>query len=123
MLMWRPLAVDEEFNYDDSDSGISSSTPGYAITLRMKNHRFCRCLRSFPVVYVAEHPFSPGLRWMHHEVSDHSARQFLLANPNLEPYLPEDFLWRNNESHLTERIRVSYGYIIRTESASEDSSV
>ena len=84
-MRWRPLGVGESFRPDDRGAG----TEGYAITLRLKNHRHCNCLRSEPVVYVAEHHPSFGVWPMHYTASGFSASQFLFNNPSLEEWKPE----------------------------------
>ena len=123
MLIWRPLFAGERFLFDCEDPGTGSFTPGYAITLRMKNHRHCDCLRSSPVVYVAEHVPSRRRSWpMNDAFTVPSARHFLLANPILEPVVGEGFLARKKEIKeldLAAKIRVSYGYIIRPESEND----
>ena len=80
MLIWRPLFAGERFLFDYEDPGTGSFTPGYAITLRMKNHRHCDCLRSSPVVYVAEHVPSRRRSWpMNDAFTVPSARHQLLV--------------------------------------------
>ena len=107
-MRWRPLAVGEKFIYDGDLPG--GGTAGYAITLRLKNHRHCNCLRSIPVVYVAEHHPSSGPWPMYFTASDFSAQQFLLSTPALEVWKGEEFLARHADVDVNDFVCVSCGY-------------
>ena len=109
-MRWRPLAISEQFIGNYRGDG----TEGYAITLRLKNHRHCNCLRSIPVVYVAEHHPSYEPWPMHFTASTYSAQQFLLNTPSLEVWISEQYLARHADEDLTDLVHVSYGYIIGT---------
>ena len=110
-MRWRPLAISEQFICNYRGDG----TEGYAITLRLKNHRHCKCLKSIPVVYVAEHHPSSGPWPMHFTASEHSAQQFLLNNPSLEVYKDELYLARHVDVDLIDEVSVAYGVIISAE--------
>ena len=110
-MRWRPLAVNEDFIYSGHDS-VGGGREGYAVSLRLKNHRHCKCLKSIPVLYVAEHHPSLGPWPVHYTASNYSAQQFLLNNPLLEIWLPELFLARIQDVDLIDRVIVQYGFIV-----------
>ena len=108
-MRWRPLALGENFVYDESNPG--GGRAGYAITLRLRGHRHCNCFRSIPVVYVAEHHPSSGPWPMYFTATAISAEQFLLNNPALEVWKGEQFLARHADVDVNDDVRVSYGFI------------
>jgi len=81
---------------------IGNGTLGYAMKLRLKNHRHCNCFRSKPIIFVAEHHPATGDFPMFYTALNYSARQFLLNNPTFEPYEIDRFLAHNTDMELLE---------------------
>ena len=100
-MKWRQLQ-EGEFWKSGYKSGtlswrLSGGKLGYALKLRLKNHRHCKCFRSKPVLYVAEHHPATGDFPIFFTALNYSARQFLLSNPDLEICINEKKKERNEE--------------------------
>jgi len=79
--MWRQLQKHEDFVYDDEVP--DNCTAGYAITVQLRSHQFCGCLRSRRVILFSAHREAYGDFPVNYRVSNFWVEQLMQERPEL----------------------------------------